>query len=75
MGALAHAERVVAGELLGPGPVLARPRGLQMRIEPIQRLHQCRRAKCLLCQGIQLGPLVRAQAVAETLCGGGALGQ
>ena len=46
-----------------------------MRIEPIQRLHQRRGAKGLLRQGIQLGALLGAQAVAEALRGGGALGE
>ena len=42
LGALTHAERVVAGELLRAVPVLPRPRGLQVRVEAIQRLHQRR---------------------------------
>ncbi len=40
LGALTHPERVVTRELFGPAPVLARPRRLQVRIKPVQRLHQ-----------------------------------
>ena len=46
-----------------------------MSIEPVQRIHQGRRAECLLRQRIQLRALVGGQAVAEPLRGRGALGQ
>ena len=44
-------------------------------VEAVQRLHQRRRTERLLRQGIQLGALLLAQAVAEALRGRGALGQ
>ena len=75
LGAFAHAQRVVAGELRGTVPVLPRPRRLQVAVEPVERIHQLWRAECLLRQGIQLGALVGGQAVAETLSRRGPLGQ
>ena len=73
--AFTHAQRVVAGELRRAIPVLTGPGCLQVGIEPIQRLHQRRRSECLLRQRIQLGTLIRAQAVAEPLRGRRPLGQ
>jgi hypothetical protein len=42
LSTLTHAQRVVAGELRGPRPVLPGARGLQMRVEPVERIHQRR---------------------------------
>ena len=46
-----------------------------MAVQPVERVHQRRRAECLLGQRIQLGALVGGQAVAEPLRRRRALGQ
>lgn len=46
-----------------------------MGVEPVQRVHQLRRTESLLRQRIQLGTLVRGEAVAEALRGGSPLSQ
>ncbi len=42
LGTVPHAQRVVAAEALGAGPVLSRPGGLQVRVEPAQCVQQRR---------------------------------
>ena len=42
LGALTHAHRVVAGEPLRAVPVFAGAGGLQVRVEPVERVHQRR---------------------------------
>ena len=42
LGALPHPQRVVAAESLRAGPVLSRPGGLQVRVEPAERIRQRR---------------------------------
>ncbi len=73
--ALAHPHRIVTAEPLRAIPVLAGAGGLQMAVQLVERIHQRRRAECLLRQGIQLGALVGGEAVAEPLRGGRPLGQ
>ncbi len=65
LGAFTHAERVVAGELLGARPVFTGPRGLQIGVQSAARLHQRRRPKGLLRQRIQLGALLSAEGVGQ----------
>lgn len=74
-GPLTQSHALVAAEPLRALPVLTRPGGLQVLIEPIQLSDQGRVAECLLGQRVQFVALFLRQRVPETLRGRCALCQ
>ena len=74
-GPVAEPETLLAAELLGAAPVLARAQGAQVVVELGEGLHQLRAAEGLCCQGIELVALLLRHRVAHALRSGRALGE
>ncbi len=74
-GPVTETHALLPPEVLGPVPVLTGPRGLQIRVQPRQLIHQVRTAERLLRQRIQLGALILGQGVAQPLRRRRSLGQ
>ena len=74
-GAVAEAEPLLAAELLGAVPVLARAQPAQQVVEPDELVHEAGGAERLLRQLGELGPLLGRHRGEHPLGGGGPLGQ
>ncbi len=74
-GAVAEPEPLLAGEVLGPAPLLAGAQCAQVVVHPAQLAHEIRRAEGLLRELVELLALGGGERVAEARRRGGPLGE